>query len=168
MRCNSSSSSGVTRSGSLCVIPCTTRCPTALTEANTGCVWSHSNRKPTAERRSLESIARLFCGCPAAFLKVKCVPLRPTRSTFPSSSRIVLSPSYTANRMLDEPPFIVRREYDSRRASKVLACVANTGLAEPLNIDGHVGNHSRLRVSLCFVINSGGSRGGYSTLHGHR
>jgi hypothetical protein len=36
--------------------------------------------------------------------------------------------------MLDEPPLIVRREYDSRRASKVLACVANsTGLAEPLN-----------------------------------
>jgi hypothetical protein len=39
-----------------------------------------------------------------------------------------------ANRMLDEPPFIVRREYGSRRASKVLACTTNSaGFGEPLN-----------------------------------
>jgi hypothetical protein len=68
-------------------------------------------------------------------LKVKFVPLRPTRSIFPSSSRRGGSPkSNSANRMLDEPPFIVRREYFSRRASKVLECVANsTGLVEPFN-----------------------------------
>ena len=41
--------------------------------------------------------------------------------------------------VVDEPlnrtlPFNVRREYDSRRASKVLACAANSaGLAESLN-----------------------------------
>ena len=36
--------------------------------------------------------------------------------------------------MLDEPPFIVRREYELRGASEMLACAAkSTGLAEPFN-----------------------------------
>ena len=54
---------------------------------------------------------------------------------FPSSSRLSGSrPSYRANRMLDEPPFIVSREYGSRRVSKVLAYVNNsTRLGEPFS-----------------------------------
>ena len=41
---------GVTRSGSVWVIPCTTRCPTAVTDAKTCCASSQSSRKATAER----------------------------------------------------------------------------------------------------------------------
>src|SRR5438094_10305023 len=40
---------GVTRSGSLCIMPCTTRCPTAMTEMKTCCFSSQSTRKATAE-----------------------------------------------------------------------------------------------------------------------
>jgi len=45
---------------------------------------------------------------------VKFVPLKPIRSTFPSSRRRSggAPTSNNANRMLDEPPFIVRRAYE--------------------------------------------------------
>ena len=54
---------------------------------------------------------RLSCDSPVASSSLKFVPLRPTRSTFPfNNSRNGSPSSYSANRMLDEPPFIVRRE----------------------------------------------------------
>ena len=71
-------------------------------------------------------MARLSCDCPVELLKLKFVSLRPTRSTFPSSTRRNGSPSSNnANRMLDEPPFIANSENDSRLASSALACVAD-------------------------------------------
>jgi hypothetical protein len=67
-------------------------------------------------------------------LKVKFVPLRPTRSTFPFISSRSGSPSaYSANRMLDEPPFIVSKVGDTRPAFTMFALVVNAAeLAKPL------------------------------------
>jgi hypothetical protein len=101
MRCNSSSNFGVITSGSLCLIPFTTRCPTALIEANICCVSSQSSKNATAECWSAGSIVRLSCDSPVESLMVKFVPLRPMRSTFPSSNRRSGSLSLNrANRML--------------------------------------------------------------------
>ena len=56
-------------------------------------------------------MVRLSGGFPVEPLKVKFVPLRPMRSTFPSSRHRSGSPSsYSANLMLDEPPLIVRMD----------------------------------------------------------
>ena len=50
-------------------------------------------------------------GCSAGSLTIRLVPVNPMRSIFPLSRRRSVSPaSYTANRMLDEPPLIVRTQ----------------------------------------------------------
>ena len=124
MRRSSASSFGVTRSGSECVMPWTTRCPTALTDAKTGCASSQSSRTPTAVRWSAAARRRETCGVPAGSLTIRFVPLRPMRSIFPSSRRRSVSPaSYSANRMLDEPPLIVRIGLGFLHGSHVLILV---------------------------------------------
>ena len=101
-------------------------------------------------------MVRLSCDCPVESLKLKFVPLRPTRSTFPSSSRLSGSPqSYSANRMLDEPPFIVRREHDSRLASKILAVRPTPlGLLDLQLIDGH---QFRRRIAMTAIPRATGA-----------
>jgi hypothetical protein len=51
-------------------------------------------------------------------VKLRLVPLRPMRSTFPcSNSRSGSSAPYSANRMLEKPPFMVRKENNLRISS---------------------------------------------------
>jgi hypothetical protein len=75
MRCNSVRSFGVTRAGSKCFIPCTKRCPTALTEEKIGCDSSQSNRKDTAARWSPAVRRVKACGFPAPAPTVIVAPL---------------------------------------------------------------------------------------------
>lgn len=57
------------------------------------------------------SRGREACDLPAGSLTNKLVPLKPMRSILPESRRCCASPaSYTANRMLDEPPLIDRTQ----------------------------------------------------------
>ena len=61
-------------------------------------------------------------GCSTGRLTTRLVPLNPMRSIFPSSRRRSVSPaSYTANRMLDEPPLIVSVP-ESPEVDEVPAC----------------------------------------------
>ena len=92
-------------------------------------------------------MVRLVWGWPLASLKVKFVPLRPMRSTFPSIRRRSGRLSYSANRMLEEPPLIARSEVETRIASTGLRrpATSNARTSQP-TIDKHSGNLLLSRV----------------------
>lgn len=101
------------RAGSVCAIPWTTRCPTALTSANSSRASSQSIRRRGAGVSSGTSL------CPskdAPFVvpHESAVPLRPIRSSVPDNDNFGTVPDrYTANLMLYEPPLIARTEADA-------------------------------------------------------